>query len=592
MDPRHRDPVPTTELSGEVTLATWPHLPRRWCLATTDHWLAIDKPSQVAVPSRLRPGATQWDGNDVLTRIGRAGLAAERGRTLRTLGAGLGGRGKPHLEDDALASGVCWVARDATSAEDLGRELAGGEFRATYQAGVLGWPLPGSEGEAGLLAGLRTEGVAVRLLQFGQSRAGLPTRALIELSADLAAPVDLLALLARRGVRIADATSPADGALPSRRDEEALRRMWHRSAIQGPGVALQAPTPAALQRFVEGRPEPESALLQRALRRRYGIAHGRSDAIRLVDDESAMVLERYGDDLVVAIYSDLPDAARDAAAGPDALARAVEVYRARAAQLAQQLALPRAWLKLRPRQANVVVDAVAAGLVPKAPVYVAADAPAQSGGERIVEEDGVRYWVDLADGLQTGLFLDQRDNRRWLRDHAVDRRVLNTFSYTCAFQVAAAVGGARRTVSIDASARALERGRRNLALNGHDDPDRHDTIRGDVFHWLPRLSRRGDRFDVVVLDPPSYARVRKRRFSAARDYAELVTTALGLLAPGGTLLASVNHAGVNRRRFEQMLRDGCKVAGRRVASLRHLERTLDHPGGRMKAVLVEVDGPR
>ncbi|MEY3012149.1 MAG: hypothetical protein RIT45_884 [Pseudomonadota bacterium] len=577
--------------------ALWPHLPTRWRLDRTDAFVALDKPSQVAAPRRVRPGSEPADGNDVLTRMARAGLAPAGVAALRVVGDGVGGRGKLRAEDDALASGVVLVAMDEARAEELARLLARDDVLATYLVGVQGWPLAGSDAEAGLCAGLRTEGVAARLVEARPPRGGLGPRALVELRLPAAGGMDVVELLGRRGLRVGH-TDEIGPALDPRagRGGEAGRRIWHRAAITAPGLAVQAPTPTAFAHWLDDRPESDALRMDRALRRRYGIAHGRSDAIRLRDDEHELVLERYGDDLVVAVYGDLPDVTATttdaAAAVPEALKAAVEQHRAHAARLCRELGLQRAWLKLRPRQANVVVDAVAAGLVPKAPVWVAPDAEPAPGGERIVEEDGVRYWVDLSDGLQTGLFLDQRDNRRWLREFAADRRVLNTFSYTCAFQVAAAVGGARRTVSIDASARALERGRRNLALNGRDDPERHDTIRGDVFHWLPRLARRGDRFDIVVLDPPSYARVRKRRFSAARDYAELVVSALELLAPGGTLLASVNHAGVDRRRFEQMIRDGCRTAGRPIAALQHRSAAMDHPAARMKAVLVELAGPR
>jgi len=302
-------------------------------------------------------------------------------------------------------------------------------------------------------------------------------------------------------------------------------------------------------------------------------------AYRLVDvgAEADWSLDTYGPDLVLGLLPDLRPPL-----DPTAVAHELAAGTALAQALGRRLAARSVFLKVRPAQANTVVDATAVGLTPPEPVFGVRTAPDGAG---VVLENGLRFHVRLGEGLATGLYLDQRDNRRWLLDQARGLRVLNTFAYTCAFSVAAAAGGAVRTVSLDAAGPALETGRANFDLNGLLDPERHDFLRGDVFHWLPRMAARGDRFDLVILDPPSYSRVKQQRFSAAQDYAALVATALRLLAPDGRLLACTNALGLDRRRLEQRVRDGARTAGREVVEVEPRPVALDHPSGRMKALV-------
>ena len=113
-----------------------------------------------------------------------------------------------------------------------------------------------------------------------------------------------------------------------------------------------------------------------------------------------------------------------------------------------------------------------------------------------------------------------REGRARVRAWAAGRRVLNTFAYTCGFGVAATAGGATRVLNLDLSKSVLEWGQANYRANGFE-PDPHDFVFGDVFDWLARLAKRGDRFDLVILDPPGFSRTKSRAFSAARDYGEL-----------------------------------------------------------------------
>jgi 23S rRNA (cytosine1962-C5)-methyltransferase len=188
-----------------------------------------------------------------------------------------------------------------------------------------------------------------------------------------------------------------------------------------------------------------------------------------------------------------------------------------------------------------------------------------------------------------GLFLDQRDNRRrFLVRHVAagfpllgegatgTPEILNTFAYTCGFSVCAALGGAR-TTSLDLSRKYLEWGRRNFELNGLD-PAAHDFIHGDALDWLRRLAKKGRRFDTVVLDPPTFSQSKEGGvFRAEKDYGRLAGQALGVLKPGGVLLASTNAAQVAPEAFLQTLDDAVRSAGRRVRQRHYVPQPPDFP---------------
>jgi 23S rRNA (cytosine1962-C5)-methyltransferase len=168
----------------------------------------------------------------------------------------------------------------------------------------------------------------------------------------------------------------------------------------------------------------------------------------------------------------------------------------------------------------------------------------------IVRESGLAYEVDFAAGYSVGLFCDQRHNRLRLRALA-PRRVLNTFAYTCAFSVAAAHEGAE-TLSIDLSKSSLQRGRRNFTLNALD-PAAHRFLADDVLDVLPRLAARGELFDAVILDPPTFGRSSpKKSFRAERDYEDLIAAALAVAAPRAHLLLSTNCSSLDAERLRRM----------------------------------------
>lgn len=561
----------------------FPHLPASWILAEEPGWIAIDKPCHVLARRRLRPGR-KGVANELLAR-----LALERGlgpddpaplvwsRVLEAIDGSPGDGGVLASQ----SSGVVLVTKDVATREAFEAHVGAGEVGLTWLAGVTPWRGRGPA-LSGLAAGL--EALGVKLTEV--KRCG--DRGLVQLKAAAGRDLRPVELLRQHGLFVAgvDARIPKRGIglVDSGGEPGAVDRpMWHLAAVSWPGRKIEAPLPVALTRWLMGETEPVSERLTRELPRRHALAHGdMGDCFRLLDGEKSLTVDRYGPDIVVSVCVDLPDAFVDRLG----FQREVAATRALACALGEHLQPRRVYLKIRPREASTVVDAVTAGLVPTEPVWGEPLGKAEPGD--IAVEWGLRYRVELGTGLSTGIFLDQRDNRRWLLDQSHDRSVLNTFSYTCAFSVAAGAGGARRTVSIDASAGALDRGRENFALNGLTDPERYDFIRGDVLDWLPRMHRRGDRFDTVILDPPSYSKVKSRRFAAQRDYAELVEMAARLVSPGGHLLACINHSRVDRPALQQMVRDGCEKAGRKLDGVEHRRPAVDHPDARMKSVLVKL----
>ncbi|HUL51394.1 MAG TPA: pseudouridine synthase, partial [Candidatus Nitrosotalea sp.] len=209
-----------------------------------------------------------------------------------------------------------------------------------------------------------------------------------------------------------------------------------------------------------------------------------------------------------------------------------------------------------------------------------------------VLENGLRLALSFNEGYSTGLFLDQRDNRRRilanhvaagfpLFNHPKRATVLNTFAYTCGFSVCAAKSGAQ-TVSIDLSKKYLEWGKRNFQLNGLDTAA-HDFIYGDAFDWMNRLAKRGRRFDLVILDPPTFSRSRRYgEFRVEKDYGRLVAAALRVLNPGGVLFASTNATTMGPETFLAEVTAPVRAALRRVVQEFYSPQPPDFPVSRLE----------
>jgi 23S rRNA (cytosine1962-C5)-methyltransferase len=219
---------------------------------------------------------------------------------------------------------------------------------------------------------------------------------------------------------------------------------------------------------------------------------------------------------------------------------------------AELVAFTAAFAKVHPRAASRLTPTELDKLAPAEPLW------GSFVHEVEVVENGVQYAVRPGAGLSAGLFLDMREVRNWVRHNAAGRTVLNVFAYTCAFGVSASLGKAKRVVNVDVSRRYLEWGQANYRLNDVV-ADQRDFIYGDALDWLDRFARRQSRFDLVIVDPPSFS---STPFSVSKDYPRLIEAAARVVAPAGMLLAATNHAGTTDVRFEAWIRAGLAFAGR------------------------------
>ncbi|MGF9963418.1 class I SAM-dependent rRNA methyltransferase [Bacillus rhizoplanae] len=168
----------------------------------------------------------------------------------------------------------------------------------------------------------------------------------------------------------------------------------------------------------------------------------------------------------------------------------------------------------------------------------------------IVKENGVNFAVYLNDGAMVGVFLDQRNVRKQIRDkYANGKTVLNMFSYTGAFSVFAALGGAAKTTSVDLANRSLSKTIEQFSVNGVDY-EAQDIIVEDVFHYFKYAVKKALKFDMVILDPPSFARSKKYTFSAAKDYKNLLKEAIEITENNGIIVASTNCSAFGMKKFK------------------------------------------
>ncbi len=264
----------------------------------------------------------------------------------------------------------------------------------------------------------------------------------------------------------------------------------------------------------------------------YRLLNGDGDGL------PGITVDRFGDLLTVNYYDD--------DARPDAPSSVVD-------HLIELLDPRLVHVRVRPRHAGTATDN---GTFRRGPAE--AD---RTGGEVVVADDGLSYLVRPDVGVNSGLFLDMRELRAWIRRHATGQSVLNLFSYTCAFGVAALAGGATRVLNLDAGRPALQWGKENYQLNNLPVDD-HDFVEGDVFDWLNRFARRKQMFDMVIADPPSFATTETSRFAARRDYRNLAAQAAAVVAPRGLLIACCNLASLSGAEFRRSVRMGIHDTGR------------------------------
>lgn len=177
-----------------------------------------------------------------------------------------------------------------------------------------------------------------------------------------------------------------------------------------------------------------------------------------------------------------------------------------------------------------------------------------------IQENNIRYIMDMAAGYSQGIFLDQRDNRLAVKNQCSEgMRLLNTFSYTGAFSVCAAKAGAI-TTTLDLAQPCLTWCRENMLLNGIE-ADKHYFCKGDTLHWLERFAKQARTFDAIVLDPPTFSRDAKGKiWRVEKDYGKLVAKAMACLAPGGWILCTTNCRKISAGDFRKLVQSGAPGA--------------------------------
>jgi len=366
-----------------------------------------------------------------------------------------------------------------------------------------------------------------------------------------------------------------------------LSRVRLSTAGQKSSMTIRSPAPAGFAAALRGERDVQRLLHAALLRRLPCLLEPKTDSCRLLtgpaEGLSGLIAEKYGPVVVLQV---LEASSRWSGALPDIARWYRDLLRVRAV-----------YVKRYVRDRTQLDDDLQEALRSPKPL-LGEPAPPQVE----IMERGLRFAIRPYDGFSVGLFLDQRDNRSRIREMSRGKDVLNLFAYTCGFSAAAAVGGAKSTTSVDVSPKHLEWGRTNFALNGIDltdsasenpltlpsdppgpsllgrlvrpsvgssDPPAgergssthptHQFVRSDAAEYLKRAKRQGKEFDVIILDPPSFAHGRKSKddFSILEDLAGLVGSAGEVLRPGGVIMVSTNHRKLSRRGLLERVRQGC-----------------------------------
>jgi 23S rRNA (cytosine1962-C5)-methyltransferase len=308
-----------------------------------------------------------------------------------------------------------------------------------------------------------------------------------------------------------------------------------------------------------------AALVQSSVTTAYRVVHGENDGM------PGFVLDRYGDHLVIKIYSPawLPHLATIVGVATELLSPSTIVLR-----FSRSVA--------RGDTGDWADASALLGELPTGPITF--------------RENGLTFEADIVHGPKTGYFLDQRDNRRRVRDLSAGQRVLDVFSSVGGFTVHAAAGGATQVHSVDISQHAIDATRRNLALNTGRKAVaacRHFVTTGDAFEVMAHLATRPERFDIVIIDPPSFASRRDQVPAALRAYARLTALAVSLVARNGILVQSSCSSRVTTEDFVSTVRSGAHDAGMTLDVTARTAHAVDHPigfaeGAYLKAVFARV----
>jgi len=315
------------------------------------------------------------------------------------------------------------------------------------------------------------------------------------------------------------------------------------------------------------------ARLEQALARRRDLFDAQTTGYRLIHGESdgwpGLVLDRYDTTLVLKIYT---------AAWLPRLDEILALFK-------EKIPCERIVLRLSRNTQSIAEKQFKQH---DGKIIFSQRAESEFGDPIIFQESGLRFEADVLRGQKTGFFLDQRENRREVETLACGRRVLNAFSFSGGFSVYAARGGAKSVTDLDISAHALESAKRNFALN-QNFPGvaacRHETVQADAFKWIESDA---EKFDLIVLDPPSLAKRATEREGAIRAYERLNSFGIQKLARDGILVAGSCSAHVSAVEFFDAVRRAAMKSGRKFTELKTLQHPPDHPAGFKEAEYLKV----
>lgn len=201
----------------------------------------------------------------------------------------------------------------------------------------------------------------------------------------------------------------------------------------------------------------------------------------------------------------------------------------------------------------------------------------QSSSQTVVEEYGLKFNVDLNDTINTGLFLDMRENRRRLSECVEGKTVLNCFAYTCSFGVHAKAAGAKETINIDISRKVLDKGQENYKLNQLEVCPQEFLVResGDYLSWCLKKDKR---FDCIILDPPSFSRFEGKTISIQKDLPKMIDSAIKILSPKGVLFVSSNCSQISQLKLQNWLKEKAHAHRRRISEMNVLKQSHDFTG--------------
>jgi 23S rRNA (cytosine1962-C5)-methyltransferase len=516
-----------------------------------DGLLIVDKPSGVVVH-----GGDEQLAGDLVSRL--KSVLRARGQS-DYLGV--------HQRLDLGTSGAIAFTRDPAQNAVIAEQMEAHAVERAYVAVIAYGPGKPSLRESGSLEHrLETNKGKTRVVKSGGLRAmtryrvveRVRDRALVELRPETGRTHQLRVQLAHSGAPIVGDVGyggpPAERVLLHARD----------LAFSTPMVRCSAKVPDsfadALYARAPGLGSP--ARLREALADAGCLRApllGVSDTFRIVNDLGdglpGVCVDRYGDYAVLSLSSE------------EASDRRLEL-----SDLLIELGARGVYSKQRAR-ADLRREAHAE-LAPKEPL-----AGEAVPGALEVSEGSARFSVTLNEGLSCGLFLDQRDNRGRIAALCGGRTVLNLFAYTCSFSVYAALASAERVTSVDLSGHALARGRENFVLNGLD-PTAHAFVQTDALEWLERAGKRGEKFGVVILDPPSFATSGKgKTFRVADGYQRALSLVFRVLESDGRVLAVTNHRKTSPLSFRKIAQEAAREAGREIIALKDLPSQLDCPPG-------------